>query len=120
VTAMKPLPSPDDMAMIITEMNKSLRAIRRTVDETQEATIAAIQHPDRDRAFVDGMRAGILGEDATKGTDLGAFVETIASTVSQLHSTCHMLISERETLGTALERIGRELDLLGTVPRIRP
>lgn len=94
-----------------------LKVIRQIVDETQEAIDAAIQHPDIDRALVDELRAGILDEDATHGTDLVSFVERIAPSITLLHVTCLLLIGERETLGKALKNIRHELELVGVPPR---
>lgn len=104
-----------------------LKAIRRIVDQTQEAIDAAIEHPDNDRAFVDELRTGLLDEAGIYGMhlvftglserDVQSFVERIASPVSQLHAICHGLISERETLAKALESIRRELELVDIPPR---
>jgi len=75
-----------------------LKVVRRIVDETHESIEAAAE-TERDRALVDEWRDGIA--------------------VARLHSTCHLLISERETLAKALERIGVALDQVGIEPRTR-
>ena len=96
-----------------------LKVIRRIVDaDIQEASAAAVKGPTRDRQHVDALRAAILSEDATRGADLVSFVETIELTVREFHSLSHFLISERETLGKALEAIRQELELVDIPPRI--
>lgn len=103
----------------IDDVFHALKVIRRIVDETQEAIEAAVAHPDEDRALLDELRAGIISEGATKVTDLVSLVEKAETTIRQLHSTGHLLVSERETLGTALESIRHELELVNIVPRTK-
>jgi hypothetical protein len=96
-----------------------LKVIRHIVDLAQEATDAAIEHAARDRTFLNVLRPDLLSEEATQVTDLESFVRTIAESITQLQSICHLLISERETLGKALESIRGALESVDIAPRTR-
>ncbi len=89
----------------------ALKVIRRIVDQHDEGIEPAIASVAKDRAIVDQLRDTFIGE--------GALSQTMASSITQLHVLCHFLIGERETLGTALHEIRKELELANITPRTR-
>lgn len=88
-----------------------LKVVRRIVDQHDEGIEPAIASVDTDRALVDKLRADLLSE--------GAMSPTMTSSITKLHTLCHFLIGERETLGKALDEIRRELELVDVAPRTR-
>ncbi len=101
------------------ELFHVLKVIRRIVDVADEGIGPAIEHVSRDRAHLDELRNGILGKEATQRTDLVRLVNRIESTIRELHALGHFLISERETLGKALDEIRSALELVNLPPRTR-
>lgn len=110
--------------MLRHNIDPAVNIIRRIVDETQEAIDAAVENPGRDRALADALRDGSLSKSlsaagAMNGVEL-ARAETIRTSIELSHAINRRLISERETLGNALERIGRALDDEGAALRLVP
>jgi hypothetical protein len=85
-----------------------LKVIRRTLDVEREGIEPAIAEAARDRTIVKALADAIDVHGPESLADL-----------QQLHSMCQFLISERETLGKALESIRRDIDNAGIEPRTR-
>jgi hypothetical protein len=102
----------------VAECFQVLQLIRQTVDSRRESIAAAMKDTAGARRLVDELRAACFGERADRPVDLHAVIQTITTSVTELHAICHLLISEREALALALERIGRDLANVNLVFRV--
>jgi hypothetical protein len=86
------------MGSRLDDLLQVLKVIRQIVDEHQDAIDIAITDGASDREIVDALQ----------------FAATIPR---EYHVVCQLLISERETLGQALEAIRQALDKVDIEPR---
>jgi hypothetical protein len=116
-------PTLTEVSTLAGELDRVLRSIAQTVDETHDLFERAIQAATSDRSRADDLLADpeLVGTstilpDAGPVERIVTSLNDAVSNLNELHTLCLRLIDERETLGNALQEISWRLAAAG-VPR---